>query len=244
MTAELVTMGTGAMVIRDKQRPWRWYDAIGAGVTKYMNDFGSIPADDTTTEPTEFVNTAVEIGGTSTATIIDLAGGALQIAAAGNEDDGFSMQLGNANTGEWLSLAAKYPTYFGIEFAINDVDQTEVLFGGAVTDTDPIGALTDGIYFRSVDGSAVLNFVLEQDSAETVTAVDTLTDGTYVTAEFFYTGSDMEVYINGELVTTIADSDANFPDDELLRLTLSMLSGEATANTVTIKWVRLIQIQN
>lgn len=244
MTAEIVNRGSGAVVVRDKQRPWRWYDAFGNGVTKYITDFGSLPSDDTTTRPTEFAVNVVEIGGTSSAVINDLAGGALIMSAAGNEDDGISLQLGNPNLGRWLSLAAEYPTYFGIEFAVNDADQTEVLFGACVTDADPIGALTDGIYFRSVDESAVLNFVLEQDSVETVTAVATLTDDTYVTVEFFYNGSDMEVYVNGELVTTIADTDENFPNDELLRLTLSMLSGEATANTCIAKWVRLIQIQN
>jgi len=243
MTAEQVILGN-AVVIRDKALTHRWFAAFGAGVAKYITSFTSLPADDSTTDPTEFVTTVVEVAGTSSAVINDLAGGALIMTAAGNEDDGISLQLGNPNLGRWLSLAAQYPTYFGIQFAVNDVDQTEVLFGGCVTDTDPIGGMTDGIYFRSVDESAVLNFVLEQDSVETVTAVATLADGVYVTAEFFYTGSNMEVYINGELVTTIANTDDNFPDDELLRLTLSMLSGEATANTCIVKWVRLIQIQN
>lgn len=243
-TMEQVSIN-GALVIRDKDNTFRWYDAAGLNVAKYVTSFNSLPADDTTTDPTEFVNTPVEVGaGTSTAVMADVAGGALLITTAGNEDDGYSMQLGNPNSGEWLSLAAEYPTYFGIQFAINDVDQTDVFLGAAVTDTALLGGVTDGIFFRSVDGSAVLNFVLEKDSVETSTAVATLADDTYITAEFYYTGSNVQVYIDGTLVTTIADSDTNFPNDELLRLSMEFLTGEAVANTCTIKWVRLIQVQN
>ena len=243
MATEIVSI-RDSQVVRDAALTHRWFDAFGGSVAKYVTTFASLPADDATTDPTEFVNTVVEVAGTSSAVMTDLAGGALLVSCAGNEDDGYSMQLGNANSGEWLSLAAEYPTYFGIEFATNDADQTEVFFGAAVTDATLLAGVTDGIYFRTTDESAVLNFVLEHDSVETVTAVATLTDGTYVTAEFFYWGSNVYVYINGALVTTIADSDANFPDDELLRLSMEVLSGEATANTCTIKWVRLIQIQN
>lgn len=238
------TLIRSSAVFRDDVLTHRWYDAFGPHVAKYVTSFTNLPADDTTTDPTEFVNTVVEVAGTSSAVMTDLAGGALLVSCAGNEDDGYSMQLGNANSGEWLSLAAEYPTYFGIEFALNDADQTECFFGAAVTDTALLGGVTDGIYFRSVDETAVLNFVLEQDSVESETAVATLTDGTYVTAEFLYWGSNVQVYVNGALVATIADSDANFPSDELLRLSMEVLSGEAVANTCTIKWVRLIQIQN
>lgn len=53
----------------------------------------------------------------------------------------------------------------------------------------------------------------------------------------------MYVYIDGVLTATIADTDVRFPNDELLRLSLEVISGEAVANTCNIKWVRLIQIQ-
>jgi hypothetical protein len=231
-----------ALVYRSHEYPHRLYDAFGENVTKYITQFQSLPADDTTTDPTEFVNTVVEVGGTSSAVIADVAGGALLFTCAGNEDDGYSMQLGNANSGEWVDFSNPAVCYFGIQFQVNDADQTEVFFGTAVTDTALLGGVTDGMYFRSVDESAVLNFVLEKDSVETVTAVSTLTDAADVTAEWYYDGATVKAYINGTEVASIARTDTSFPNDELLRLSMEVLSGEATANTCQVRWVRLIQI--
>jgi len=233
----------GALVYRSVEYPWRIYDAFGENVSKYITSFERLSKDDTTTDPTEWAVTVVEVGGTTSAVVGDVSGGALTITCAGNEDDGYSMQLGNANSGEWCDFSAEYTTYFGIKFQVNDADQTDFLSGVCVTDTALLGGMTDGMYFRSVDETGVLNFVMEQDSVESVTAVGTLTDAADVTAEFYYSGSNVYVYINSALVATIADTDANFPNDELLRLSLEFLSGEAVANTCQVRWLRLIQIQ-
>jgi hypothetical protein len=241
MSTETATI-RGALVYRSHEYPHRLYDAFGENVTKYITEFQSLPADDTTTDPTEFINTIVEVGGTSSAVIGDVAGGALVITCAGNEDDGYSMQLGNANTGEWVDLSGPTVCYFGIEFALNDADQTEIFAGTAVTDTALLGGVTDGLYFRSVDESAVLNFVLEKDSVESTTAAVTLTDAAYTIAEWYYDGTSVKAYINGTEVASVARTDASFPNDEFMRLSLEVLSGEATANTCTAKWIRLIQI--
>ena len=222
----------------------RWFDAIGPGVTKYLFDGSKLAADDSTTDPVEFVNTVVEIGaGVSTCVLDDTSGGGLIITTAGNEDDGWSMQLGHANAGEWVDLSGPWHTYFGVEFAINDVDNTDVFLGAAVTDTAILGGVTDSIGFRSVDASGVLNFLIEKNSVESSTAVATMADDTYVYAEFYHDGSNVYVYVDGSLVTTVADSDASFPNDELLRLSVEFLTGEAVANTCKIKQMRLIHIQ-
>ncbi len=221
----------------------RWYDAFGEGVTKYVTSFASLPADDTTTDPTEFAVTVVEAGaGVSTAVINDTAGGALIITTAADEDDGWSMQLGNPNLGRSISFASDYPMYFGIQFQINDVDNTDCLFGLAVTDTAMLGGVTDGMYFRSVDASAVLNFVLEKDSIESTTAVNTMADATDVTCEWYFDGEQVTAWINDVQVAQIARTDASFPNDELLRLSLEFLTGEDVANTCLVKWIRMIQI--
>lgn len=231
-----------AIVYRSHEYPHRWYDAFGEYVCKYITQFQSLPADDTTTDPTEFINTITEAGaGVSTAVVGDVAGGALVITSAANENDGFQMQLGNANTGEWVDFSGPYNAYFGIQFQVNDADQTDVLFGVCVTDADCLGAVADGMYFRSVDESALLYFVTEKDSVEGATAVATLTDAADVTAEFYYDGATVYSYINGTQTSSTANSDATFPNDELMRLTMEFLTGEAVANTCTIKWVRLIQ---
>ena len=53
----------------------------------------------------------------------------------------------------------------------------------------------------------------------------------------------VKAYIDGSLVATILATNACFPDDEILRLTMECVTGETTANTCTIKWVRLIHIR-
>ena len=55
---------------------------------------------------------------------------------------------------------------------------------------------------------------------ESATSVATLVDDTYVHVEFYYDGDTVSVYVDGSLVTTVADSAATFPNNELLRLTL------------------------
>lgn len=232
------------LVMRDNILTHRWYDAWGPNVAKYITSFESLPADDSTTDPTEFVMTVVEAGaGTSTAVIGDVAGGALTITCAAAENDGVSLQLGNPNSGEWVSFAAEYPTYFGICIQSNDVDQSDTFAGLAVTDTTLLGGVTDGMYFRSVDGAATVQFVLEKDSTETSTSVGTMADDTDMVLEFLYWGSNVYVYVDGTLAATIADTDTNFPNNELLRLSLEYLTGEAVANTAQVRWLRLIQIR-
>lgn len=243
MAVEQVSI-RNSLVMRDDVLTHRWYDAFGPNVAKYITSFNSLPADDTTTDPTEFVMTVVEAGaGNSTAVIGDVAGGALTITCAAGENDGVSLQLGNPNSGEWCSFAAEYPTYFGICLQSNDADQSDTFAGVAVTDTTLLGGVTDGMYFRSVDGAATVQFILEKDSTESSTSVGTMSDDTDIVLEFFYWGSNVYVYVDGTLAATIADSDTNFPNDELLRLSLEYLTGEAVANTAQVRWMRLIQIQ-
>lgn len=235
------------LVIRDATNTWRWYDAFGPSVVKYIMNMTALPVDDTTHDPTEFTNTIVETGagGDSTVAVTDVAGGAFLITTDNAENDGYKMQLGHGagGAGENVSFAAEYPTYLGVKFQINDVDQTDCLFGFCITDTACLDAVSDGLYFRSVDASAVVSLVLEKDSVESTTAMATMTDATDVHLEFFYWGSNLYAYADGVLMTTVADTNASFPNDELLRLTIEFLTGEATANTCTIKELRFIQIQ-
>jgi len=230
------------LVFRDNILTHRWFGVWGPAVVKYELNTAATPTDDTTGMPTEFTNTLVN---GSTFAHTDVSGGAVLLTCDTAENDGIQLQLGDelGGVGENVNFAARYPTYFGTTFAVNDADQTDILLGFCITDTAAIVAVSDGMYFRSVDESALLYFVLEQDNVESATAVGTLTDGANVTAEFYYFGSNVYVYVNSVLMATIADSDANFPNDELLRLTIALLTGEAVANTLTISRLGFAQIQ-
>ena len=48
-----------ALVFHDSALTHRWFDVFGEGAIKYLQDFTTIPIDDTTTYPTEWEVTVV-----------------------------------------------------------------------------------------------------------------------------------------------------------------------------------------
>lgn len=214
----------------------RWLDAIGPDVTKFILNPAYMPVDDTTGDLTGFTHTAVEAGaGNSTAVLSD---NTLLFTAAANENDGVNLQV----KGEAFDLASGNYAYFGISFQTNDADQVDILAGLCITDTTLLGGMTDGIYFESLDGSTDINFVLEKDSTETTSAaaIGTLADATDVILEFLFDGTNVDCWVNGTLQTRLATT--NLPDNEQLTPSIHFLTGEAVANTLTVNWMRAIQI--
>lgn len=241
MAVKIKNVHNALVLYDDASTTERWFDAVGDRVVRYIMNTAATPTDDTTGMPTEFTNTLVN---GSTFAHGDVAGGTVVLLTDTAEDDGISLQLGDelGGLGESISFAGDYPCYFEATFQGNDVDQSDYLLGVTITDTDPIGAVTDGIYFRSVDESAILNFVIEKDSVESVTAAATLADATDIRVSFYFDGVNIIAAVNDVQMASIARTDASFPNDELLRLTISLLTGEAVANSICIKSLRLIQI--
>jgi hypothetical protein len=215
----------------------RLVDAVGSSVYKYELRPDILGA--TTTDPRGWTTTVVEAGsGTTEWDVNNTAGRVGTITCAANEDDGGSYQL----LGENIELTSDQDVYVGAKLKINDVDQTDLFFGLAVTDTALLGGVADAVYFESVDGSASISTVTEKDSTETQNdSAGTLADDTDILLEFYFDGSSSSVYffIDGSLVNTHT---ANIPDDEALRLTIEFLTGEATANTCDVQFMRVIQI--
>jgi hypothetical protein len=170
-------------------------------------------------------------------TLADASGGAVVITTDANEDDGVNMQMKGENFGFSSSQRA---TYFGIRLQASDATQSDFLVGLCITDTTLLGGMTDGVYFRKVDGSTAVAFVTEKDSSETSTsAVHTFAADTYVIYEFYFDGSSIEAFVNG---ASVAQHTLTIPDDELLTPSVHFLAGEAVAKTMTIDWIRAIQI--
>ena len=215
----------------------RWVEVIGENLTRHVENFVRWPVDETSGDPTEYTFVTVEVGGTSTVAQSDARGGNMLMTCAGNADDGPQIQL----TGESFMLDGQYPCYFGIRFKLLDVDQTDFLAGLCITDTTLLGGMTDGVYFQTVDESAVLTIEIEKDSLASSGSIATLTDDTWVIAEFYFDGTYIDSYIDGTLQTRLAVT--NIPDDTELTVSLALLSGEGTANTATIDWVRAFQIR-
>lgn len=210
--------------------------AVGENVVSYMEDFVNFPVDDTTGDPLAWSTTVVEAGsGTTTFASTDASGGKAIITTAGNENDGGNYQL----NGESFETTSDQDLYFGTKLAINDVDQTDLFIGLAVTDTTLLGGVADAIYFESVDGSATLSAVTEASSTETQSdSVGTLADDTEIELEFYWDGTKVEFFVNG---SSVATSTTNIPATQM-RVSVHFLTGEATANTCTIDWIRCIQI--
>jgi hypothetical protein len=216
----------------------RWVHAIGStvDVVQFALNTACLSTDDTTGDPTEYTMTVVEAGaGDSTAVLAD---NTLLLTSAANENDGINLQV----KGEAFDCASTNLVYFGINFQVNDADQVDVLAGLCITDTTLLGGMTDGIYFESLDESTDINFVLEKDSTETTSAsaVGTLADATNVTLEFLFDGTNVDAWVDGTLQTRLVTT--NLPDDEQLTPSIHFLTGEATANTMTVNWWRAIQI--
>lgn len=215
----------------------RIIEAIGPGVIKYINDFVTSPlvaAD----SPLGWAVTLVEGGsGESTITCPDVVGGALLLTTDDAENDGITMQLDGESF--QLSSAAKF-VYFRITFRINDATQSDFFVGLGVTDTTPLGGITDAVYFEKQDGSTSISCVTEKDSTETQTDdVGTVADGTDITLEFFFDGSSVYFYVDGVLKATHT---TNIPDDEALTPTVQFLAGAAAAKTMQIDEIVAIQV--
>lgn len=214
----------------DEDNAQRWVGLIGPLATKWELNAETYSVDQFTLSQTN----------TTVAQVTGALGGALIFTPVGAENDGAQIQL----LGEAFYLTGEYPAYFGVRFKVDDADQTDLLLGLCVQDTSVIAAVTDGAYFRAVDGSATLSFVLENTNVETSTSATTLEDDKFIVAEFVYDGVDsIDAYIDGVLVASHALTDANMPDDEYLTPVLAMLTGEVAANTLTVSWARAYQIR-
>jgi hypothetical protein len=214
-----------------------WYDAIGANAIKFVEHFVQTPFASADTLA-GWTTTLVEAGGgeTTVALTAGAAGGALLITTDANDNDGANLQV----QGEAFKLLT-YPLYFGCRFQISEATQSDFLVGLCITDTDLLGGMTDGIYFRKVDATATMNFVLEKDSTETATAYGTaLVADTWYTVEFLFDGTNVDWYVNGVLQTRPAIS--NLPNDEFLTPSIHFLAGTTGGMTMSVDWIRAISI--
>lgn len=233
MSTEWTTV-RDALVLRDAQLPHRWYDAFGANVVKYSFDASKVISTTTAVGFTPSLTNGTFVTSDST------TGGAVVFTLGGADNDKVQVQ----SFTELFKFASAWPAYFGVKFSLVDADQTDVHFGLIIRDTDFSDGVSDGVYFRIVDQSAVVSFVLEQDSAETTTEIATLADATVYTLELYYDGAGyVHAYLNGALQASVATTNANWCNDEDLAFSLGVQAGEVAANHGTIYWARAIQVQ-
>jgi hypothetical protein len=176
--------------------------------------------------------------GTGTRAVGNLDGGVLVITNGATDDNSNFLQWSgdtNAAAVETWKFEVNKPLWLKSRFKISDATQSDFVLGLQITDTTPL-AVTDGVYFLKLDGSATLNLLVTKNSTSTTTAVGTLANDTYVTVGFYYDGgSAIEIFLNdvrvGSSVTT------NLPDDEELTLSFGIQNGEAVAKILSLDYL-------
>lgn len=234
-----------AQVFYDEEAEFRWLDAAGGNVAKWILKPG-VPCDDTTGDPTEFTVTVTEAGAGGDSTIVNsaVAGETLLLTTDNAEYDGLNVQL----KGEMFKLVAGQPLYFGIKCKISDATQSDLLVGLCETKTDLLKvAVTHGVTAAAVEGA----FFLKVDAVTTISAqayvvgVQTVTansataeDTSYHTYELYWDGTTLYWYLDGILVTSAA---ASLPTVDLTP-SINVRAGAAAAKTLRVAWMRAIQI--
>ena len=226
----------GNLVYYDSLFGERWLDAQGPTVCKFLEEFVNTP----------FTSANVMSGYTTTNTNATLAllattrpNGELLITLAGADNDAANIQA----LGEAFLLANNKPCYFGarLRMVTDEITQNEIMVGLCVTDTDVLTAVTDGVYFRKIDGSTAINFVIEHTNAETATiVVPVAVLGTWYTLEWIWDGVAFDSWVNGVLQARPVAT--NRPHDLTLTPTLHVRAGEIAAKTYGVDWIRAIQI--
>jgi hypothetical protein len=213
-------------------RKFDWNRARSDFATLF-DDFFSFPATDLSWLATKV--------GTGTLAVQAGAGGILKVTNSAANNDEISAQFagGTAAVVETFKYVAGKKLQFVARFSLSDVLASAAMFGLCITDTEVIGGVTDGIYFRKDAASARLYFVTEKNSTETVvdTGIDLVND-TMITVEFYYDGSAERIaaYANG-IHCGAAQVVANFPDDEELALTFAVKNTAAAAKSASIDFI-------
>lgn len=151
-------------------------------------------------------------------------------------------------TGEpWRWVLGKRLFCF-LKLRVDDITKTTLFAGLAIADTSPLGGVTDGIYFRkAVAAAANLAFVTEKNSNETEIDLWTMVNATDVIVGFYVDGSGIiHVYAGTSIATlqnvaNVVASNANIPDDEDLHITLSVMTSEAVAHSMSLDWLFVAQ---
>lgn len=193
---------------------------------------------------TDWILTTVEAGASSaTEALADAAGGVLVVTndAGDNDYDAFQWAGNKGAVAETFKFVAGKKLHFVGRFKILETVEVDFMAGLYITDTDPVGGVSDGIYFRKLDGANNLMFVVEKDAAETV--IDTgvrLTADTWFDLEFYYAGGPVgsgkiDAYVNGTRVGAAALTNA--PNDEELALSFVIQNGTTTSNVLSVDYI-------
>lgn len=225
------------LVLVDDNFPFRWHDAWGNNVVKYVPSNG-IPTDDTTGEMTSWIATET---GTNT-TVNSVAANSLLTMVTGATDfNGYSSQV----KGSGFKATTAKPFYFGGSFSLDVEDASDFLFGICGVDTTltaasaahAIAVSAGGFFFSKLDTSTDIIFNVYAAAAEvTSIAVGTM-DNALHTYEVYYDGEFINVYFDSVLV---GRTNISIPAT-VATPSISVRNGASATVTLETAWLRFIQ---
>lgn len=184
----------------------------------------------------------VTTSGSGNVSIADAKDGILEMTTEASASDVCNIQPANAN--ETFKLASGKPVWFETRLKIDDVDQTAWVVGLFAGDNDdPTNSHgNDCIFFTHPEGEndGKIDIVSDQDgTSESVADIKTMSDGTWVRFGFYYDGSGtLTPYVDGVAQTAISTTICT---DEELMLTIGMEQEDATADTLSVDYVKIAQ---
>ena len=176
-------------------------------------------------------------------------GGVLTLSTNDANDDSLELQQ---NGEVWAPAAGKdilFKIRMKLTAAADPLTTIDWFVGLATTDTSVLAGTTERIGFGSNGlnaGGADIYTVIEDASTETLTdSGEDYVDDTFVTLAFrcvqrSATEGFVKYYVNGELVDTrheVSGSNANFPFDDNMTLTLCVQNNAAAVKTMEIDYI-------
>ncbi len=164
----------------------------------------------------------------------DAVGGTLVVTNAAADNDRHAFQLGKTN-GECFAFQAGKPLWFDARFKVDDV-LADTMIGLYVTDTDPEGGVSAGVYYRRLTTATALNLVIENASTETVVTTGfTMANDTFINVGLYWDGARL-FYTQNRGIVGEATVLTNLPSTEL-RLSMLVQNGSAVARSMTVDWI-------
>jgi len=248
----------GALAFYDTHQ-CRIIEAIGANVYKYIDHFISLPADDTTRNPSEWDWTSDTATDSITLPISNV-GGVMNVACGVVDNNETYLQLGSATSatnapfiiGGAAGITNNYPLYFGARVRAKQ-HADEAYFVGLAGEgasagnfmADNTGALADDdlIGFNTLTATPTswnLTWKNAGQAVQTTTGAAVNADDWHI-FEFYYDGATtVTFWVDGVAsATTATTTAATFPGGEEMSPILAVKTGEAVVKSMDIDWLRV-----
>jgi len=176
------------------------------------------------------------LAGSSTVRAGVTSGGHMVLTSGATTTNGVNCQVDGT---AFETTGDQVLTYFGVKFQVSEGEQADWLVGLCATDTSAIAAVADGIYFENGDGDENVDFVTENTSTPHASGtIATLGDATDIVLEIYWDGTTAFALVNGVQVDT---STTTIPAVALTP-TVAFRTGDSSAETMTVDWVRAFQV--